>query len=100
MSDAFLILLKKVGRERTRYFIWTKGRLRGNIFKSAKTVHLILPCYFGDAIRYAVSVDVRSQSPLESNRIILYGPVLHFIKKNSVYVLQTIKMSRGFKCNL
>ena len=36
-----------------------KGKLRAAIFTSAKTVHLILLCYLGNAIRSAVSVDLR-----------------------------------------
>ena len=36
-----------------------KGRLRAIIFKSAETVHLILMCYLGDAIRCAVSADLK-----------------------------------------
>jgi len=34
-------------------------RLRAAIFKSADTAHLILLCYLGDAIRCAVSVDLK-----------------------------------------
>ena len=33
--------------------------MRETIFKSAETVHLILLCYLGDAIRCAVSVDLK-----------------------------------------
>ena len=34
-----------------------KGRLRATIFESAETVHLIMLCYFGDAIRWTVSAE-------------------------------------------
>ena len=36
-----------------------KGRLRATIFKSAEAVHLILLCHLGDAIRCAVSADLK-----------------------------------------
>ena len=36
---------------------FSKGRLRAAIFESAETLHLILLCYLGDAIRSAVSAD-------------------------------------------
>ena len=36
-----------------------KGRLRATIFKSAERVHLILLRYLGDAIRCAVSADLK-----------------------------------------
>ena len=45
----------------------SQGKLK---FESAKTVHLILLCYFGDGIRWAVSAvkkDGRSQSSLGKN---------------------------------
>ena len=37
----------------------TKGRLRVAIFESAETVHLILLCLLGDALRCAVSADLK-----------------------------------------
>ena len=37
--------------------IYCKGRLRATIFKSAETAHLVLLCYFGDAIGWAVSAE-------------------------------------------
>ena len=39
--------------------LWPKGQLRAAIFKLAETVDLILLCYFGDAIRCAVSTDYK-----------------------------------------
>ena len=39
--------------------LWTKGGLRATILKSAETVHLMLLCYLGDAIRCDVSADFK-----------------------------------------
>ena len=43
-----------------------KGRLRATIFESAETVHLILLCYFGDAVRWAVSAE-KQEGRLQSS---------------------------------
>ena len=39
------------------YNAFVKGRLRATIFESAETAHLILLCYFGDAIGWAMSAE-------------------------------------------
>ena len=39
------------------YNALVKGRLLATIFESAETVHLILLCYFGDSLRWAVSAE-------------------------------------------
>ena len=39
------------------YLYNTKGQLRATIFKSPETIYLILLCYFGDAIRCALSAE-------------------------------------------
>ena len=39
-----------------------KGRLRATIFESAETVDLMLLCYFGDAIRWAVLAEKDGRS--------------------------------------
>ena len=41
------------------YCILHKGPLWATIFKSADTVHLILLCFLGDAIRCAMSADLK-----------------------------------------
>ena len=38
---------------------WPKGCLWATIFESAETAHLILLCYFGDAIGWVVSAEKR-----------------------------------------
>ena len=43
-----------------RVLYWEEGRLRATIFRSAGTVHLILLCYLGDAIRFVVSAGLKA----------------------------------------
>ena len=58
--------------------IQSKGRLRATIFKSAEAVHLILLCYLGDAIRWAVTADfkmvARSRPLIRPNGVVLILP--------------------------
>ena len=69
-----------------------KGRLRGTIFKSAETVHLIMLCYQGDAIRCALSADLKmvarnhllSSFHLKESGCVLHVLSLRFMSKNQI----------------
>ena len=75
-----------------------KGRLRGTIYKSAETVHLIMLCYQGDAIRCALSADLKmvarnhllSSFHLKESGCVLHVVLLHrshFYGKKSDYII-------------
>ena len=50
-------------------FVSIKGRLRATISKSAETVYLIVLSYLGDAIRCAVSADLKMFARNESGKV-------------------------------
>ena len=57
---------------RDKYLVAMKGGLRLAIFKSAEKVHGILLCYLGDAVRCAVSADLKMVArnrPLVANEV-------------------------------
>ena len=59
--------------------IKNKGRLRTTIFESAETVHLILLCYFGAAVRWAVSAEKKMVA--HNRPLILHILIIHRRRK-------------------
>ena len=51
--------IKNLKKSELLFMVHPKGRLRATIYESVATVHLILLCFFGGAIRWAVSAEKR-----------------------------------------
>ena len=77
------------------------GRLVAAIFNSAETVHLVvLLCYLGDAIRSAVSADLKMVShnrPLGLLYLVTLSSVKHMAWR---FTCVQIKLSSVLLCNL
>ena len=74
-----------------------KGRLRAAISISAEKVHVILMCYFGEALRCAVSAEnkmVARIRPLSTHRIQIANLQMQNIKKQ--YYLVDIQVIQNY----